>query len=274
MSMAAPKGSMVDEEDCGCQAAIHSPGEALAEEHPATLRQIDPGARFLICCLFALATVSLDRLPHLAVALALSVGMAVAARLEAIMTLRRLAALDGFMLMVLGMLPFSIPGDALFSLAGYPASQEGLLRALQILLKSNAVMLMILALLGSMEPSRLGLAMSRLGAPDKFVHLFLFTLRYIEVLGREYRRLRLAMKARGFRMRCDLHTWRSVGYLFGMLLVHSIERSERIVAAMRCRGFNGQFHLLAETAPIRRRDQAFTGLSAATCLALAVLGHL
>jgi cobalt/nickel transport system permease protein len=135
-------------------------------------------------------------------------------------------------------------------------------------------MLMILALLGSIEPVKLGHAMAQLRLPVKFVHLFLFTVRYIDVQGREYRRLRTAMKARGFRLRCDLHTWRSVGYLFGMLLVRGIERAERILAAMRCRGFQGHFHLMAEAEPVNRRDYAFAGLSVAAACALIALEYM
>ena len=40
------------------------------------------------------------------------------------------------------------------------------------------------------------------------------------------------------------HTYRAYGYLVGMLLVRSLDRSERIVAAMKCRGFRGRFYLL------------------------------
>ena len=52
------------------------------------------------------------------------------------------------------------------------------------------------------------------------------------------------MKMRGFRPRMNWHTYRTYGYLVGMLLVRSLERSERIVAAMKCRGFRGRFYLL------------------------------
>ena len=82
------------------------------------------------------------------------------------------------------------------------------------------------------------------------------TVRYIEVLGHEYRRLRMAMTVRGFRMRCNVHTWRSVGWLFGMLFARSIERAERIGEAMRCRGFTGEFPVLSEIA-YTRRDAVF-----------------
>ena len=85
---------------------------------------------------------------------------------------------------------------------------------------------------------------------------------------------RVAMKARGFRLRCNPHTWRSIGYLFGMLLVRSIERAERILAAMRCRGFQGHFHSLTEVKTMDRRDYAFVSLSVVAACALIVLEYL
>ncbi|MCB1775808.1 MAG: cobalt ECF transporter T component CbiQ [Candidatus Competibacteraceae bacterium] len=251
---------------------------ALQKEHPGEFRarepwlaRVDGRLRLVVCGLFALTVVGLTQIPPLLTALALAGCAAMTARLELASTLRRMAALDGFMLFVLFFLPFTIPGEAMFSLNGMAASYAGVLRAIEILLKANAVLLMIMALLGSMEPIALGHAMARLRLPLKFVHLFLFTVRYIEVLGREYRRLRTAMKARGFRPRCDPHTWRSVGYLFGMLLVRSIERAERILAAMRCRGFQGHFHLMTEAAPVDWRDYAFAGLSVTAACALIAL---
>jgi len=113
-----------------------------------------------------------------------------------------------------------------------------------IALKANAVVLALVALLGSLDISTLGHALSHLRLPDKLIHLMLFTVRYIDVLSREGQRLRAAMKVRAFRPRMNWHTYRACGYLVGMLLVRSHERSERIVAAMKCRGFQGRFYLL------------------------------
>jgi cobalt/nickel transport system permease protein len=118
------------------------------------------------------------------------------------------------------------------------------LQATVIALKANAVVLALLALVGTLEPVAVGHALARLGAPDKLVHLFLLTVRYLGLLGEEYRRLTRAMRARGFVPRSDGHTWRSLGWLLGMLLVRSLERAARVTAAMRCRGFHGRFHLL------------------------------
>ena len=97
------------------------------------------------------------------------------------------------------------------------------------------------------------------------MQLLLFTVRAIDLIGREYRTLRAAMRVRAFRMRTSVHVWRSMGYLFGMLLVRSLERSERIVAAMRCRGFAGQFPSLTEPRPLAPADAAFAVAAALAC---------
>lgn len=274
MNSYASSNASASPADCRHQPAACFSAETREKEREPVLKAIDSSLRLVACGGFALVVVGLAQLPALLAALTLAGFAAAMARLEPAPTLRRMAALDGFMLFVLLFLPFTVPGEVVFSLGGSAASREGALRAVEILLKSNAVMLMILALPGSMELVELGHAMARLRLPPKFVHLFLFTVRYIAVLGREYRRLRVAMKARGFRMRCDLHTWRSVGYLFGMLLVHSIERSERILAAMRCRGFQGHFPPPTEVEMVGRGDYAFAGLAVVACCALMVVEHL
>lgn len=207
------------------------------------MARLDPRGRVLGVLAFALAVVSLNHLAALTVALGLALVMAVLARLPPRATVRRLLALDGFMVLLLVMLPFTLPGTPLVTVLGFAASAEGVHRALAILLKANAVTLALLALAGSMEVVTLGHALARLGLPQRFVMLFLFTIRYIAVLEQELARLRLAMRARAFRPRSSVHTWRSMGWLVGMLLVMSVERAERIHAAMRCRGFTGRFHL-------------------------------
>lgn len=244
---------------------------------PATLERsgligcLDPRSRVLAAGLFAVLVVGLGHLPTLFAAVALAAAAAVLARLEARPTLRHMLALDGFMVLALVTLPFTVPGDAVFAMAGMQASHQGLAQALVILLKANAVVLMVLALVGSMDTVALGQALGRLGAPEKLVQLYLFTVRYLDLLQREYSRLRTAMKARAFAMRGDRHTWRSVGYLFGMLMVRSVERSERIVAAMRCRGFDGTFPALDQPTRFRRPDGVFALASLAGMVLLVTI---
>lgn len=232
----------------------------------------DPRLRVTGAALFALTVVALHTLPALLPALGLAVAAAVAARLPVGSTVRRLLAMDGFMVLALASLPFTVPGAPL-TVAGVdlaPLSHAGTQQALVILVKANAVMLMTLALVGALGPVRLGRTLARLGAPDTLVHLLLFTVRYLDVLNREYRRLRTAMRARGFRAGANRHTWCCIGWLFGMLMVRSLERSERIAAAMRCRGFTGRFPALSDGRPLTGRDRAM-GLAGVAVLAALVL---
>jgi cobalt/nickel transport system permease protein len=223
-------------------------GELLALDAPATwLTRREPRLRIVTAFVFALLTVSLSRLTLVSVVLVLAICLALAAGLTPRLLLRRLLALEGFMGVLLLLLPFSVPGETLWQLGPFSASREGVVQALTILLKANAVVLVLLALVGTLGPVTLGHALARLGVSDKLVHLLLFTVRYLGVLNDEYRRLRQAMRTRGFRARSDIHTWRSLGWLMGMLLVRSLERSRRILAAMKCRGFDGRLYLFDDS---------------------------
>lgn len=238
------------------------------------IARLDPRTRVLAALLFALAEVLVPSLAAQGLGLLLAVITALMARLPLGATLRRLLSLEGFMLVVLVMLPFTVPGQPAFTMAGLEGSEEGLRQAAAIAVKANAVAVALFALVGSMEAPVLGGALTRLGVSDRFVHLFLFTTRYLSVLEDEYRRLRLAMRARAFRPASGLHCWRSIGHLFGMLMVRSLERAERIDAAMRCRGFTGRLPCLDDEprAGPGRLDLGFGAASAAGLVLVIAVG--
>lgn len=211
------------------------------------LARFDPRLRVIAALLLALTLVSLQRISLLLPTLLLTLGSAWWIGLRGAVLGKRLLAMEGFMILLLVMLPFTIPGQSLVSLGPFNASMEGLQRALEIALKANTIVIMLMALVGTLEPVVLGHALGQLRLPDKLIHLFLFTVRYIGVLFDEYRRLRLAMRARAFVAGSNRHTWQTFGWLVGMLLLRSLKRSERILAAMKCRGFNGRFYLARQT---------------------------
>lgn len=237
---------------------------------PAWLAARDPRLRLLAALAFALLVVNLERPPALAAAVAGSLLLALSAGLGPRRLLGRLLVLEGFMVVVLAFLPFSVPGQAWFRLGPLEASREGAWLALVIVLRAHAVVLAALALLGTLTPAALGHGLARLRVPERLVHLLLFTVRYIAVVQGEYRRLRLAMRARAFTPRSDRHTWRTLGYLVGMLLVRSLERSRRVLAAMKCRGFDGRLFLL-DDGRWRPADTAAAAVAAAALGALAGL---
>ena len=239
-------------------------GIAQREENPFTqrmwIRTLDPRVRIVTVFLFSICVVQLDKLPLLAASLVAAVFLLLQARLPVASTLKRIMTVDGFIVLLLVMLPFTTPGTSILEIFGWHASYEGLLQALVILLRANAIVMVSLALLATIDAVTFGHALASLRVPERLVHLLLFTVRYIEVLHAEYHRLRTAMKCRVFQPRNSLHTYKSIGYLVGMLLIRSFERSERILMAMKCRGFNGQFHLLKEFT-LTKRDVTFSMLA-------------
>ena len=169
--------------------------------------RLDPRIRVIAVTIFALAVVLSEDFTVLLLGLATAVATAIVAQLNFKRTLRRVIAMDMFMIFLILMLPFTTPGEALFTIAGLPASKAGLLHALMIALKANAVVFALLALIGTMSAATLGHAMAHLKVPDKLVHLLLFTVRYLDVIGQEYKRMRRAMQARAFVMTASKHTW-------------------------------------------------------------------
>lgn len=250
---------------------LSSKGTSLAK---GIIRGLDPRTRILVACAFAVTMVGLDGFIPLAMGLVLALTAMALTGLPVGPTLRRMAAMDGFIIFMIAMLPFTVPAsgpaDIMFVLFGFPASWSGLFKALQIALTANAVVLMLMTLVGTLDSVTLGHALYRLKVPATLVHLLLFTVRYIEVLYEEYSRLRRAMKTRGFKPRNSLHTYQSYGYLIGMMLVRALERSERILQAMKCRGFSGQIPMLRDLT-FARRDSIFALFTFAALLFLIIL---
>lgn len=240
-------------------------------EHVASpVARLDPRSRIVAAFALALFIVLLDRWAALGAMAAMALLFAAVARALHATTLRRLASLNLFVLFLLVFTPFSMPGEAAWRLGPWTWSIDGLLFAARIGLQANAVMLVCSALLSSMEPADLAHALHRLRLPGKLVHTLFFCVRYLEVLHVEYHRLRNAMTLRAFHPRCTGHALRSLGYLVGMLFIRSCDRSDRILEAMKCRGFDRQMYSLSAFS-LGPRDAVFAVLvlfaaGAAACL--------
>jgi cobalt/nickel transport system permease protein len=211
------------------------------------LHRLDARGKIVLAMLFAVEVAVTDNLLLLLPALALSIILALTARLDSGKLTSRLLLINSFNLFLWLTLPFTAGGETLFSIGPLNATTQGIMLATLITIKANTIILALIALVATSPVFALGHAMNELRFPGKLVHLLLFTYRYLDVIQHEYSRLSKAMKVRGFVPKSNAHTYRSYAYLVGMLLVRSYERSERVYQAMLCRGFKNRFIVLKES---------------------------
>jgi cobalt/nickel transport system permease protein len=232
-----------------------------ADSVAAYLSAVDPRARLFFAIAFSILAVWMNNLSGLIAALAASMIACCFSSVPIGTYFKRLWPLEIVFLLLAICLSLAARDSA-------DATHQGLLLATVVALKGNAIAIAMISLVGSIEPVELGRALEFFRVPQKLSLLLLFTIRYVEVLHREYARLRTAMLARAFRPGMNRHTYRTFGYLAGMLLIRSLDRSERILSAMKCRGFDGRFYAV-ESSAFSKRDLPFC-LAASLVLALLV----
>lgn len=229
-------------------------------EGASLAHRLDPRGKIVVAGLFAvLMAVSQSYAATLA-GLALALIWLALARLPLKKVLARLLVVNSFIFFLWIVLPLTYPGEGVWRFGPLAATRQGLVFTGLITLKSNAIIIGLIALVATVPVVTLGQAMHSLRLPDKLCHLLLFTYRYLYVFEQEFRRLVLAMKIRGFRPGTNLHTYRSYAYLAAMLLVRSYDRADRVFQAMLCRGFHGTFYSL-RTFSWQRRDWLFWAIS-------------
>lgn len=236
----------------------------------SAIHKIDPRLRILAGALYSLVVALASRFEMLGTALALAVILAAVAHLNPLAVLRRLAMVNGLILFLWVVLPFTYEGAPWFHIGPLSAVREGVMLCMVITLKSNAIVLWSIVFFSTMPVAVLGLALNKIRMPVKLVALLLMTYRYIFVLESELAQLTRAIRVRCFSPGTNLHTYRTYAYMVGMLLVRAADRGERVHQAMLCRGFSGRFHCLTEMS-FRPSDTAWAAALAFLIFFLAIL---
>jgi len=143
----------------------------------------------------------------------------------------RLFLLNIFLVFFWLIIPFSFPGEI----------SRGADLALRVTLKANAIVLLTIALIGTVPLVKLAAALRFFGMPDKLASALYFGIKYISIMHRDFTRTKNAMKIRGFKFRTGLRTYRITGNILGILLFKSHIYSQKLYNAMLCRGFEGKF---------------------------------
>jgi cobalt/nickel transport system permease protein len=218
----------------------------------ATLPSLDSplgrlDARWRLAALLGAATAAaaVRSLPAAAAALVGAWLLALVARLPAVWYFQRLAGVAAVLLLFAAPLPFLLEGPGpSWQWGPVHVWAHGLVAAGTLLAKALAVITILIVLLATAPLDATLKAARALRIPGLFVQLALLSYRYVFVLIDELRRLRVALRVRGYRNRPTLHSYRTLSHVTGSLLVRGHERAERVSQAMRCRGFDGQFRSL------------------------------
>lgn len=244
--------------------------------HPPLWLRVTAQSRLAMTIGGALALSALDHPPAAWLAAGLTTLAALASGQPLRLLSKRILALDSFILALVLTTPFTVVGsEPTWWGAGSPLSisEDGLRLASLLAARLHACLCLTLALVSGLGDLSLSRGLRALGLPEQLILLLLMTLRYITVIDSEYQRLRYAMLARGFRPSLRpgrwQHTLRSYGSLIGMLLVRSLDRAERVLAAMKCRGFTGRT-ARGDTDPLTLADGLFLLSGGGILLALLI----
>ena len=236
----------------------------------SSIHRLDPRVKLLGVFALILVVVTLPQgaWPALGLVQLLVLLIALAAGLGPLYTLRAALIALPFMLAAVP-IPFLTPGPVLWVVPGlgWAVSGPGLERFATILLRTVLAVQAGALLSATTSVPHMLWGLQSLGLPALLVAVVGFMLRYLFVLGDEALRMLRARASRSARTpdgRRPGFVWqgRMAGMMVGSLFLRSLERSERVYAAMSSRGYRGQVRLL--------QPQAMTlpDWSALLCIAL------
>ncbi len=208
------------------------------------VHRLDPRIKIIIALTFSIVVALAAKIAVTASFFVLAIAFIISSKPQLKPLLLRLALVNIFIIFIWLILPFSHPGRTVFHIGPLSASFEGLINALVITLKCNAIILSNIALLSTNTIFQLSHALRHLGVPDKIVHLFFLMHRYAFVIFDEYKRINDTLKIKGFKPKTNLFTYQTYAYIIANLLLKGHERSEQVYRAMICRGFIGKYWVL------------------------------
>ena len=239
----------------------------------SVLHRRNPKVKIIGAASFILVCATTGSFTVAAASLITGIAFFILAKLPFLLVLKRLLAVNTFTFFLWLTLPFTYGGGELVTTLGLSLSLKGVQLAALITLKTNAIVLCLIALLGTSRIVNIGHALESLHFPEKLCFILLFSYRYVFVIYQEYQRLARAARMRCFVPATTIHTYRTFGYLFGMTLIKSWNRATRVHQAMVLRGFNGKLIPLSEDI-YTREDTFFLSIIVTLSFALSMLNLL
>ena len=122
--------------------------------------------------------------------------------------------------------------------------QGNIEEAINVYLRTNMIILFNLLLFSHSNGFDIVRALNELRFPKQFVSSVYFTLKMIQTLNEEFRRIKHTLRARGFHAGTSMFVYETYGNMFGHIFVQSIRKSNALRDSFELRGFHGRIYLI------------------------------
>ncbi|AYJ77620.1 energy-coupling factor transporter transmembrane component T [Aliarcobacter cryaerophilus] len=116
-------------------------------------------------------------------------------------------------------------------------------QAINLFFKINLIILFNLLLFSSSNGFDIVKGFMILRFPQKFISALYFTVKLIFELNLELKNIKLSLKARNFKPKTDIFTYKTYGNIFGILFLKMILKSNSLKETLLLRGFKNQIFL-------------------------------
>ena len=143
-------------------------------------------------------------------------------------------------------LPFLSKGDStvMFEFFSLPIYETGFNEMISILIKITLCVSLAIVLTATTSNIEIIYGLQKLKISPLLISILSFAIRYIDVFIDEFKRVKVAMKSRGYDQK-GLKGLKPIAYASGALLIRGYERGERVYNSMISRGFKGTLELEA-----------------------------
>jgi len=122
--------------------------------------------------------------------------------------------------------------------------QSSFEEAINIYIRTNMIVFFNLLLFSQSSGYDIVRALNELRFPKKVVSSVYFTLKMIQTLNDEFKKIKMTLRARGFRANSSMFTYETYGNLFGHIFVKSIIKANALQDSFKLRGFGGRIYLI------------------------------
>lgn len=215
----------------------------LYAQGSSLLHRWEPRCKFVALMVMMFLFAQTQHIGWAFLGLAISYTMLLSLKLPFHVFLKRISQIHLIFIPCFIILPFTAKGD-LQTVYGIQLSWEGIWLATLFYIRAVSVVALSMVLVYSTPMARLFHAAERLMIPSVIVQIAVLTYRYLFSLSWEWGNVRNALKSRGFNNTASMRVYKTYANVIAASLVRSLERTDRVYNAMKCRGYSGQVCLM------------------------------